>query len=401
MGKEFIDEAAKLLDDLGVETEKVAARPYSALEERILAGFEDIERFVEECGRLPEHGSDGDIFERLYAIRLDRILVQEDCLTLLETVDKRGILAQAKARTSSLPAEDMSDSELLDALGVEKAAPDVTLLKHVRPRSEKNAAAEEVARRQKCDEFARFKPVFQSVQDEIDAGLRQVIKYKDAADYKVGDMFIVNGQKALVAGMNEEFVTEYNRTDKRLRVIYDNGTESGVLLRSLQRSLNRDANSRRILDQDASLLPLFSGELRDGDVETGHIYVVRSKSEDLFIAEHRDHIHKIGMTKRDLKTRLAEAARDPTFLLADVELVASYTLSNINPKKLENLLHSFFAEARLDVKLRDRFGESISPREWFLLPLDVICGAIDQLCRGELEHFRYDSESARLVDCRN
>ena len=173
-----------------------------------------------------------------------------------------------------------------------------------------------------------------------------------------------------------------------------------MLLRSLQRALNRDANSRRILDPDASLLPLFSGELQEGDVETGHIYVVRSKSEDSFIAEHRDHIHKIGMTKGDIKTRLAAAAKDPTFLLADVELVASYTLYDLNPTKLENLLHSFFAEARLDLRLRDRFGKAVNPREWFMLSLDVIDGAIERLRDGELKHFHYDLKTAQLIDTR-
>ena len=401
MSKGFTEDDAELLKEIGVGSEQVEARTYSALEERILAGFEDIERFVEEHGRLPEHGADGDIFERLYAVRLDRILAQEACLNLIETVDKGGILAQAKARVDSLPEEDLTDSELLNALGVSEPAQGLTQLKHVRPRSEKKALAEEIARREPCKEFDRFRPVFESAQREIEAGLRQTIEYKDAADYELGDMFIVNGQKALVAGMTEEFVTEYNRTDKRLRVIYDNGTEAGVLLRSLQRALNRDPNSRRILAPDASRQPLFADEIQDGDVETGHIYVVRSNSENEYIAEHRDMIHKIGMTKGDLKRRLSRARKDPTFLLADVELVASYTLSNIHPTKLENLLHSFFAEARLDVTLRDRFGEAVTPREWFMLPLGVIDDAIQRLLDGELKHFRFDAKTVRLVDTRS
>jgi len=400
MGKEFTEEDAKLLDDLDLEPENVETKIYTALEERILAGFEDIERFVDEHNRLPEHGDDDDIFERLYAIRLDRILAQEDCLTLLATVDKQGILAQAKARTSAAITEDMTDSELLAALGVEEAEPEITQLKHVKPRSETKAAADEISNRKRCEEFDRFKPIFDKAQTEIEAGLRKTVKYKDSADYKVGDMFIVGGQKALVAGMNKIFVTGYERTDRRLRVIYDNGTESGFLLRSLQRSLNRDGNSRRILDSDATPPPLFSNEQNDGDVESGHIYVVRSKSDDPFIAEHRDLIHKIGMTKGDLKTRLSGAKKDPTFLLADIQVVASYTLSNINPTKLESLLHSFFAEARLDVTLRDRFGEAVEPREWFMLPLGIINRTVELLIQGELEHCQYDAKNAQLIDTR-
>ena len=401
MGSDFSFEDAELLKDLGVVSETAKARTYTALEERMLAGFEDIERFVEEHGRLPRHGNDNDIFERLYAIRLDRILEQEDCLALLETVDKQGILAQAQDQLSSMPNENMTDSEILDALGVEDERSDVTNLTHVRPRSEKNASAEDVARRERCADFDRFQPIFERVQDEINSGTRPTVKYKDSANYKVGDLFIVNGQKALIAGMTEKFITEYDRSDKRLRVIYDNGTEAGVLLRSLQRALNRDANGRRVLESPANALPLFASEPGEGDIETGHIYVVRSKSDNSFIAEHRDLIHKIGMTKGDIKKRLSGAKKDPTFLLADVELVASYALSNINPTKLENLLHAFFVDARLDLKLQDRFGEAVTPREWFMLPLGVIDGAIDQLCRGNLEHFYYDGKNARLVDRRS
>lgn len=400
MSNEFSYDDAKLLKDLGVVSENIEKRTYTALEERILAGFEDIERFVEENGRLPRHGEENDIFERLYAIRLDRILEQEGILALLEGVDKQGILAQALDQLESMPNDGITDTELLNALGVEDEGSGLTNLTHVRPRSEKNSAAAEIARREPCTEFDRFKPIFERVQAEIDSGTRPTIQYKDSADYKVGDIFIVNGQKALIAGMTEKFITEYDRSDKRLRVIYDNGTEARVLLRSLQRALNRDANGRRVLESPANALPLFATDSSEGDVETGHIYVVRSKSENPFIAENRDLIHKIGMTTGDIKKRLSGAKKDPTFLLADVDLVASYALSNINPTKLEGLLHTLFAKARLDLNLQDRFGGAVTPREWFMLPLDIIDGAIDLLCRGELEHYYYDSNKAMLIDAR-
>ena len=401
MSKKFTEEDAKLLEQLGVESQVGEVRTYTAVEERVLAGFEDIERFFEEHDRLPVHGADNDFFERRYAIRLDRILEQEECVELLSTVDKHGILARGQARRSSASVEDMNDRDLLEALGVEVRESDLTQLSHVRPvAGKKMAAADEVARRQPCEDFDRFKHVFASVQSEIAAGKRATIEYQDSANYKVGDMFIVGGQKALVSEMSEEFVTGYDRPDRRLRVIYDNGTEAPVLLRSLQRALNRDKTSRRILDRDIDRMPLFSAELLEGDVETGHIYVVRSLADHPYIAENRDLIHKIGMTKGDLKARLSGAKKDPTFLLAEVELVASYTLSNIDPKKLENLLHSFFADTRLDLKLQDRFGAHVSPREWFMLPLAVISQTVTVLMDGDLEHFRYDCQSAQLIDLR-
>jgi T5orf172 domain len=178
-------------------------------------------------------------------------------------------------------------------------------------------------------------------------------------------------------------------------VIFDNGTESDLLARSLQRPLNKDKASRRINEPD--LGPLFSDEEEEGDQQTGYIYILRSKSEHLFVAEHRSVIHKIGVTGGDVKTRIATAKKDPRYLLADVEVVATFKLSNINRKKLEALLHRFFGSARLDWELKDRFGSQAEPMKWFVVPLDAIEEAIKKLTEGSIGSFRYDSEKAKIV----
>ena len=184
-----------------------------------------------------------------------------------------------------------------------------------------------------------------------------------------------------------EFVSDYGRPDRRLRVVYDNGTESDLLLRSLQRALYKDKASRRIYRPGFG--PLFSSECEEeGDLATGYIYVLRSKSDHPFIAEHRSVIHKIGVTGGDVKSRIANAKKDPTYLLADVEIVATYKLANVNRKALEALLHKFLA-ARLDLELKDRFGSQVEPREWFLVPLAVIDEAIQRSRMGRLIGFRF------------
>ena len=137
-------------------------------------------------------------------------------------------------------------------------------------------------------------------------------------------------------------------------MIYDNDTKSDLLLRSLQRALNKDIRSRRITDPDHG--PLFSDRIEAGDTHSGTIYVLRSLSRDSFIEKNRNVIHKIGLTTQGVKKRISNARKEPSFLLADVEIVATYELSNIDPRKLESLLHQFFASARLDVELKDRFG---------------------------------------------
>jgi len=385
----------ELLGELGVETEAVPTGGRSAKEQRIIAGFEEIERFVEENGRPPQHGENRDIFERLYAVRLDRMRQSEECYELLKSFDIRGLLsAGAEASTSQLK-EEPNDKALLASLGVEAGlARDVTQLVHVKPREEIKSA-EEIAQRNPCHDFAEFQPIFEKVQRELDSGERQTLKYQDNAEVKKGDLFILDGQKVIVAEMGDSFVSDYGRPDRRLRVVYDNGTESDLLVRSLQRALNKDKASRRITNPNFG--PLFSEEESEDDLPTGFIYVLRSKSEHPFVAENRSVIHKIGVTGGDVKSRIANAKKDPTYLLAEVEMVATFKLANINRKRLEALLHKFFGKARLDLELKDRFGAQVEPREWFLVPLAVIEEGIQKLMQGTIENYQYDPETARIL----
>ena len=130
----------------------------------------------------------------------------------------------------------------------------------------------------------------------------------------------------------------------------------------------------------------------------GYIYVLRSKSDHPFVAQNRSVLHKIGVTGGDVKSRVANAKKDPTYLLAEVEIVATFKLANINRKRLEALLHKFFGNARLDLELKDRFGSQVEPKEWFLVPLNVIEEVIQKIVQGTIENFRYEPESARLVE---
>ena len=358
---------------------------------------------------MPQHGEDRDIFERLYAVRLDRIRASAECRAVLKERDPRGLLASAPIgrgssrlceepegeQSGAAVAEVPSDDELLSALrGDDGEERDIAELRHVRSREEIRTA-EEVAKRNPCADFDAFRPVFERVQHELSTGQRQTFKYKDYANVQKGDLFILDGQKVIVADMGEEFVSEYGRPDRRLRVVYDNGTESDLLLRSLQRALNKDKVSRRITEPDHG--PLFSGEEEDGDLPTGYIYVLRSKSEHPFVVANRTVLHKIGVTGGDVKARIANAKKEPTYLLADVEVVATFKLANINRRRLEALLHKFFASVRLDLELKDRFGFDVTPHEWFLMPLSAIEEAVSRIIDGTVNEYRYDLESASLI----
>lgn len=383
----------ELLADLGIEVEPEQQAARSPREERIIAGFEEIQRFVEENGRAPTHGDDKDIFERLYAVRLERLCGLEESETLLKPIDHQGLLTGVETAAAPEELEELDDAELLAQLGIESEGDDITELKHVRTSAEKRAA-EQVARRQPCPDFETFKPLFQKLQEELDNGDRETRVFELKAEIRPGSFFIVGGQKAYVAEMGEMLLTEQGRSDARLRVIFDNGTESSMLMRSLQRALNADDVGRRITESSAG--PLFGAEAGDDDQASGIIYVLRSKSDHPVVAANRDVIHKIGVTNVSVKQRIAGARLQPTFLMADVEVVATYELFNINRTKLENLLHRVFAAAQLDIEIKDRFGKPSVPREWFLVPLPVIDEVIEKLKNGSLTEFEYDPATATL-----
>lgn len=394
MPKGFTDDDDALLAELGVEAEAKKEASRTPREERIIASFEEIQRFVEQHGRAPQHGEDRDIFERLYAVRLDRLRELVECRAVIESLDHQGLLTGAQPAPLGVP-EDIDDDELLAQLGVDDTTPGgITELRHVRSAADKRAA-EEIANRQRCEDFDNFKPLFEQVQKELGAGLRQTRRFERKSEIAPGRFYILGGQKAYVATMEQPTVNEHGNIDARLRVIFDNGTESNLLMRSLQKALQQDPAGRRIVELSAG--PLFSDQNEEGDEASGIVYVLRSKSDHPAVAAHRDVLHKIGVTGGDIARRLANAKLDPTFLMAEVEVVATYELFNINRTRLENLIHRIFGPARLDIEIKDRFGQPVIPRELFLVPLFVINEAIEKIRDGTITGYVYDPKSARLV----
>ena len=396
--QEFTEEDDALLAELGIEVEVKQPKKYTNREQRIIAGFEEIEQFVEEHGGLPQHGEDRDIFERLYAVRLDHIRNQKECRDLLADLDPLGILTATT--DADLPnAYDMDDDALLAELGV-SAAPESSIknLRHVRSNAEKKAA-EEIANRTVCEDFKDFKPLFEQVKKELDAGLRETVRFHKEEGYTQTDIqeqqfLIVGGQTAYIAEVGPILKVTAGQEDRRLRVVYSNGTESNILLRSLIRAMYKDETSRFITDTDQG--PLFSGDLADDDQQSGTVYVLRSLSDHPTIVANREVIHKIGVTGNDVKQRIANAKNDATFLLAGVEVVATYQLANINRFKLEKILHKFLDSAKLDFEIKDRFGKPVTVREWFLVPLPAIDEMIDRIIDGTIGDYHYDVGAAAL-----
>jgi len=393
--KKTNEDAHDLLKKLGVEVQVKKAAKYTKDQERVIAGFEEIQRFVEENDKTPEHGEDKEIFERLYATRLDRLRDLPQYYDLLHPLDHQSLLGAKKKTDETDLGDGMDDGELLAALGVEHEVSPDEELKHVRTSSERRAA-EEVAGRAKCKDFEQFKPLFDEVKADIESNQRQIIPCKDVVDINIGDLFILEGQVAYVNNAGEVFVNDDGRDDCRLRIIFNNGTESNMLRRSFQKCLWKDESARRIVDA-SDMGPLFTDDAGENDQKSGVIYVLRSQSNDPYITEHRELIHKIGCTRGDVKRRIANASNDATYLLADVEIVATYNLFNVNANKLEKLFHKIFESARLDIEINDRFGKPFRPREWFLVPLAVIEEVVEHLKDGSITEYKYDATHAKLV----
>jgi hypothetical protein len=388
-----LDQLRSELDGFA-EPQKKGGR--SPREERIIAGFEEVQRFVEKHGRAPQHGEDRDIFERLYAVRLDRLRALGECRSLLAPLDHKGLLSSAEiVAVASELDNDSLRAELEGAAG----AGTITELRHVRKSADKRAA-EEIANRAVCEDFEKYKPLFERVKRELKSGIRHTLPVQAMDEIKMaeiqnGEYFIVQGQIAYIAEVGEDFRTQYDRRDSRLRVIYDNGTESNLLMRSFQRALHRDAAGRLITNPDTG--PLFAEERAEDDLASGTIYVLRSKSNHPVVATNRDVLHKIGVTGSKVETRIANANLDPTFLMADVEVIATYELYNVNRIKLENIIHRVFDPAQLDIEIKDRFGNPVKPREWFLVPLFVVNEVVERIKDGTITQYVYDPTTARLV----
>jgi hypothetical protein len=384
----------ELLADLEIELAAPKASSRTQREERIIAGFEDILRFHQTHNRAPLHGEGRDVFERIYAVRLDQLRKLPEAKTLLAPIDATGLLA-----TCSDDSESLDEDDLLADLGVDSlpAVPgDINVLRHVRPYAEIKAA-EEIANRTPCADFDTFKPLFADAVAGIKDGTWRDEPFKKDASIEVGDFFIVGGQISYVAAILEGNQTKDGRDNPRLRVIFDNRTESNLLLRSLSRSLYPDGDTpvgRRLLRKDDG--PLFGNFAEEDDIASGTIYVLRSNSEHPFVSEHRELIHKIGVTGGKVETRIAGASHDATYLLADVEVVATYKLHNLNRKKLEGIFHRLFGAAQIDLTIDDRFGNPVKPREWFLVPLNVIDEAVTRIHDGSIVDIVYDPTSASL-----
>ena len=199
-----------------------------------------------------------------------------------------------------------------------------------------------------------------------------------------------------VANVGSKQKKNFGNVNARLYCVFDNGTESNMLLRSLAAALWKDGQSRQVIDAVQSDGFKDSEKTDPNDQPTGYVYVLRSLSKDPQISEINN-LFKVGFSSQPALERIHNAAQEPTYLMADVGLVAEFQTFNLNPQKFELLLHTFFAKACVNLDVYDAKGKRHSPREWFQVPLPIIEAAVHLLVNGEIVNYRYDRQEQEII----
>lgn len=367
-------------------------------DERVRSKFEQVQEFYREKGRAPEPNQ-FDISEfQLYA-QLKGIRENEELRMAMEPHDEYGLLGEEKAAPESI--EDIfSDDEFGELLGGGDE-PNLFEFKHT-PKELERAEADFVAQRKPVKDFSEYEPMFKKVQRELREEKRKIMPFKQQ-DLQPGNYFIHNGLLLYLESVDtlaekKEFSSgTRKREDGRTLTIFENGTKSNLLYRSLYKGLLMNGKTvTRTEDQAHGEFFANFGGITNEDKQSGRVYICQSLSKDPAIAS-RKNLYKIGFTRGSVDFRLNNAHESPTFLMAPVKLIAEFECYNMNAQKLEHLIHRFFDAVRLRVDVFDEVGERHEPREWFEVPLPLIEDAVELLISGEIVHYSYDPEIQTIV----
>ena len=382
-------------DPLGLLNIKPSTSPARNEDERLVASFQEINDFYEKNKRTPQQG--GDLQEHQLYSRLKSLRENSTKVEILNVHDKYGLLRFEKKEINSL--DDILNDDPLGLLGDDSQG--LFDLKHVTPSDIERAEADFVARRKPCKGFDKYEPRFKEVQEDLSTNKRKLIAFKEE-NLRAGDFYVHNGILLLLEKVDfEEEVQEFKsgsrvRKDGRTRVIFENGTESNMLYRSLYKSLlaNGKAITRNSEASNYEFTETFS-TVSEADEEAGYIYILKSESDKSEIKELQN-LYKIGFSKTTVEDRIKNASTEPTYLMADVRIVMAYKCYNMNTQKFELLIHNFFGAACLNVDVFGKDGKRYTPREWFIAPLDVIEQAIHLIISGEVINYRYNMTSEEI-----
>jgi hypothetical protein len=386
-------------DNLGLLKIKPKNFPQNA-DDNLIAKFNEINNFIDSQGREPREDilspTEYMLHQSLSVIRQD----VEQCESL-KGMDVYNLLAidiiihkiesnlDVKEKKELNSFEDIFADDEFGLLDVEKDT--IFELRHIPNKPNK---PDKIAQRQKCSDFEKYEPIFKNCYMDLKSGESEAHKFTGEQQIQKGNFFILNGIMCYVSNIGPRERVN-GKVNARLQLIFENGTSSNMLLRSLATELYKDANGRRILLKSERALET-SIVIEDGDAATGYIYIVQSLSTKPQIMCIND-LYKIGYTSMPIESRTANSENEPTYLMAPVKLIAGYQCYNMNSHKFETLIHNFFGEACLEIEVADSQGRICKPREWFIAPLNAIELSIELLINGDIINYKYDTYLKEVV----
>lgn len=379
---DYYDKLAGLFEGPDSDLFKPAPKKHAITkDEHLVNSFEQINEFVYKNNRTPNEQAN-DIIEAMLGHMLNVIKVDKKKVEALAEYDEFGLFESEKA-PESLEELFAEDSDLFKVSG------DIFDVQKLPRQGVADKNTGEIASRKLVEDFSMYKSLFKEKQDGLSSGKYKLMKFTRQEEVVEGGYYISGGQMCYVESIGEEKLT-FGRMKARLRVIFENGTESNIYLRTLSSQLYND---------DGYIVVNASDERAIDDKEiVGYIYILKSKSEDMRIQEIAN-LYKIGMTEDTVENRIVNAKKDPTYLMAPVEIVDTYKVTgDYKTQKVEALIHRFFADAKVTLTVIDKDSKEYSPNEWYSVSIGVIREAIDLLNTGDIVNFVYDSEKQKIVE---
>lgn len=386
-------------DDFGLLDSNEKKAVIKTDEDRLLESFEEINSFFEKNKREPSTSS---IAEYSLLARLKEFRSNEKKKRIVKPFDRFNLLGEVEYETPSID-EILNDDELglLDSDGDNS----IFEFKYT-PQIDKRAKADSIAQRKSMsdDEFAKYEVMFQNVHRDLKSGRRKMLPFSDGeTNLRQGNFYLVDGLLAYLETSEAEKVLKENRSGDRVRIdgptftVFENGTVSNLLFRSLAKAIQKNGKLiTQPIDYIEKDLAINAGMVKEEDVESGWIYILKSKSENPEIKSIKN-LYKIGFSTVPVEMRIKNATKEATYLFDNVEIVAKYQCYNINTHHFENLLHRLFASACLDIDLYNSDGKRFIPREWFVVPIDVLNEAIDLFMKGIIINYQYDLTKQNLL----
>lgn len=377
-----------------------APRKRATSSDRLIAGFQEILAFHEANGRLPEDTpEEASLFHKWTGL-----LKSEKKIERCRPFDDLGILPQSVQTVEEPQAEyhrEQTEEEQLEAILNDPLLADIEdgadlglfdVPEYMRQRLEARKEAEYIGKRRPCEDFDKYTDGFKEIQQGLKSGKYKLVKFSEP-NLKVGRYFVEQGIIGYLAAFEQEAKNNLNRVDGRTRVIYENGSEADIKFRTITKNLSVDGYS--IMDCSEMSPEDFEEcfTLTDKDVESGTIYVLRSKSSRPEITAIKD-LYKIGFTVTSVESRIANAKNEPTYLCADVEVVATWKVYNVKSSTFEALIHKLFALVQLQVTV-----DGHRPKEWFIVPFKVIEEAVTAIISGKPIEYNPQLQQIIYLSC--